>query len=96
MDKRKLTAHIDHNHGGRIEADGWGITASVDHAEDPEMIRELVKRWNMHEELVEQLKAFVRVSDWYEENSRDSPRSAMNNMFEQANVTRDILAKLDQ
>lgn len=52
MDTRKLSAHIDHDHGGRIETDGWGISASVDHAEDPEMIRELVRRWNAYPELV--------------------------------------------
>lgn len=55
MDTRKLRAHIDHDHGGRIESDGWGITATVDHAEDPELIRELVRRWNGYLALVRHL-----------------------------------------
>lgn len=56
MDTRKLTSHIDHDHGGRIEADGWGITAHIDHAEDPQMIAELVRRWNAYPMLVEMLE----------------------------------------
>ena len=57
QDTRQLTAHIDGDHEGRIEQDGWGITIRVDHAEDPEMIRELVRRWNAHNAMRDALEA---------------------------------------
>jgi hypothetical protein len=59
MDTRKLTAHIDSDHEGRIEQDGWGITCRVDHAEDPELIRELVRRYNAFPALVEALDSLM-------------------------------------
>ena len=68
QDTRQLTAHIDGDHEGRIEQDGWGITIRVDHAEDPEMIRELVRRWNAHNELVEALGACMAMMEWEKSN----------------------------
>lgn len=65
METATVRTLIDHDHGGRIETDGWGISASVDHAEDPEMIRELVRRWNAFPALVAKLSAYVNEVEEY-------------------------------
>lgn len=59
MDTRKLILHIDGDSGvqSRIELEDFGTTHYIDG--DTDMVAELVKRWNMHNDLVTALADMV-------------------------------------
>lgn len=65
-DTRKLSLHVDGDTGvqSRIELDGFGVTHYIDG--DADMVGELVRRWNNHNDLLAALQDLVQTIEWDE------------------------------